>query len=772
MIRLMNFIFTALLAFAMMPTASFAQADIETEIEKGFDDANIVGHVIDAETGEHLPFAFISLPELARGAQTDSTGHFFITNIKAGRYKVKVSFLGYKNHEGFISIERGKTLEYNFALAKDYTQLEDVVVTGNRYATRKRETGQVVNVTSPKLFVSALAVNPAGVLDFQPGSRVEYNCTNCGLTSLRINGLGGQYTQILLDSRPVFSSLSMVYGLEQLPSSMIERVETVRGGGSALFGSNAIAGTVNIITKEPTRSLVEVKNQTGIVGGKGMDFNTSMNASIVSEDRRSGAYIFSMVRKRDAYDRDKDGYSDMPMLKGQTVGIRSYHKFSDNAKITAEYHNIHEFRRGGDFLDSAPHVATLCEQLEHYINGGGLNFDYDLDESNTFNVYSSAQKIKRASYFGSDHNMDAYGRTNDFTLNAGAQYLHRFDNLLFMPAVLSAGGDFLMNNLQDKVVAYKRDFHQAVRQGGLYIQNEWTNKRAGILLGARLDKHSMIASPIFAPRITLRYAPDDSWTFRTSFAQGYRAPQAYDEDLHVGAVGGEFSIISISKDLRPEFSNSVTASVNWWKQISDWKIDLLAEGFYTHLKDVFTLEKNGVDDKGNLLLERRNSDGAFVGGMNAEMRVSHLRDFSLQAGLTFQKSRYLVDYKWSDDVPAQRNMFRTPDLYGYFNLDYTPFRHLNIAFNGKYTGPMLLMHYAGYIPKDVQVMSPSFFDLSLRIACPINISNSLSAELFASCKNMLDSYQKDIDPGKDKDSQYIYGPAMPRTFYIGFDIDF
>lgn len=772
MTRLMNFIFTAILAVAIMPVVSFAQADYEKQIEKGFDDANIVGHVIDAETGEHLPFAFISLPELKRGAQTDSTGHFFITNIKSGRYKVKVSFMGYKDHEGFISVERGKTLEYNFALAKDYTQLEDVVVTGNRYATRKRETGQIVNVTSPKLFVCALAVNPAGVLDFQPGSRVEYNCTNCGLTSLRINGLGGQYTQILLDSRPVFSSLSMVYGLEQLPSSMIERVETVRGGGSALFGSNAIAGTVNIITKEPTGSLVEVKNQTGIVGGKGMDFNTSMNAAIVSEDRMSGAYIFSMVRKRDAYDRDGDGYSDIPMLKGQTVGIRAYHKFSDKAKLTAEYHNIHEFRRGGDSLEYVPHVATLAEQLEHYINGGGLNFDYDLDANNSFNAYTSAQTIKRASYFGTDHNMDAYGRTSDITVNAGAQYLHRFDKLLFMPAVLTAGGDFLMNNLQDKVVAYKRDFHQSVRQGGLYLQNEWTNRRAGILFGARLDKHSMLSAPIFSPRVTLRYAPDDNWTFRTSFAQGYRAPQAYDEDLHVGAVGGEFSIISIGKDLRPEFSNSFTASIDWWKQMGEWKVDLLAEGFYTHLKDVFVLENKGQDADGNIHLERRNSDGAFVGGINTELRISHLRTFSLQGGLTFQRSRYLTDYKWSKDVPAQRKMFRTPDLYGYFNLDYMPFSHLSIAFNGKYTGPMMLMHYAGYIPKDIEVMSPSFFELSLRLACPIHISNSLTAEVFASCKNMLDAYQKDIDLGKEKDSQYIYGPAMPRTFYLGFNLDF
>jgi|LSQX01.2.fsa_nt_gb outer membrane receptor for ferrienterochelin and colicins len=775
--RLIYFLGTTIIAIILPAFAMYAQLPpAETEEEqtpkRKLTDSNIFGHVIDAETGEHLPYAFIFLSDLDKHTQSDSTGHYMLTNLPEGRHKVKVSVMGYLVHQGFIYAERGKTIEYNFALSKGENQIEEIVVTGNRYYTKKRETGQIVNVTSPKLFASTMAVNPAGVLDFQPGSRVEFNCTNCGLPSLRINGLGGEYTQILLDSRPIFSPLSMVYGLEQLPSSMIERVETVRGGGSALFGSNAIAGTVNIITKEPTGSMVQVKNLTGIVGGKGMDVNTSMNASMVSNDRRSGAYIFSMVRHRDAYDRNGDGYSEMPKLKSQTVGIRAYHKLSQKAKLTAEYHHIHEFRRGGDSLDFAPHHTTLCEQLEHYINGGGISFDFDANRNNNFNIYSSAQHIKRASYFGTDHNLDAYGKTMDITVNAGAQYLHRFDRLLFMPAVFTVGGDFFWNNLEDNIQAYDRDLRQKISQTGLYIQNEWTNNKLGILLGARLDKHSLLSSPVFSPRVTLRYAPDANWTFRAGFAQGYRAPQTYDEDLHVGAVGGEVSLISIAEGLKPEFSNSVTVSVNWWKKFGLWQLDLLAEGFYTNLKDVFTLENKGHDAQGNLLLERNNSDGAYVGGMNAEMRISHMQNFSLQGGFTVQRSRYLTDYSWSESVAPQRRMFRTPDLYGYFNLDYLPFKYLSVALSGKYTGPMLLMHYSGYIEKDTQVVSPSFMDLSLRLACPLHISNSLSAELFVSCKNILDSYQKDIDFGKDKDSQYIYGPAMPRTFYVGVNFDF
>ena len=735
-------------------------------------DANIVGHIIDASSGEHIPFAFVAFTELGTGAQADSTGHYLVTNLPAGTHKVTVSFMGYIDHKGSISVERGETLEYNFALTPDNQQLEEVVVTGNRYETKKRETGQIVNVVAPKLFATTMAVNPAGVLDFQPGSRIEYNCCNCGVPQLRINGLGGEYTQVLLDSRPIFSSLSMVYGLEQLPAAMIERVETVRGGGSALFGSNAIASTVNIITKEPITSMAHVSNQTGIVGGQGIDLTNSLNASVVSEDRKSGAYIFSMMRSRDTYDRDLDGFSDMPMLKSQTIGARAYHKFSDKSKLTAEYHYIHEFRRGGNNTDESPEKSDLCEQLEHHINGGGLTWDYSFDKANIMNIYSSAQYVDRSSYFGTDKNPDAYGSTKDMTVNAGAQYIHRFDHLWFMPSTFTAGGDFTWNSLHDIMLGYNRDILQDTKVGGIYAQNEWSNKTLGILLGARLDKHSLVSSPIFSPRVTLRYAPSGNWTFRASYAQGYRAPQTYDEDLHVGAVGGEVSLISLDPDLKPEHSNAFTLSVNWWKKKGDWQFDLLVEGFYTQLKDVFALVENGHDELGNLLYTRVNADGAIVAGVNIEGRINLAQKFSIHGGFTAQSSRYTQDFKWSDNLPAQRKMFKTPDLYGYFNLSYNPWRFLKLALNGTVTGPMLMQHCSGYVPEDCETVTPTFVDISLRAGVPFKLGNSIDGEVFASCKNLLDQFQDDLDQGMMKDSKYIYGPAMPRTFYFGLTLDF
>lgn len=762
----MRTLYSAFLCALIAVSCPFAKVSAQTKT-----DANIVGHIIDATNGEHIPFAFIAISDINKGVQTDSTGHYYLTNLPSGSHKIVVSFMGYIDHKATISIEKGETVEYNFALTPDSQQLEEVVVTGNRYETKKRETGQIVNIVAPKLFATTMAVNPAGVLDFQPGSRIEYNCCNCGVPQLRINGLGGEYTQVLLDSRPIFSSLSMVYGLEQLPAAMIERVETVRGGGSALFGSNAIAGTVNIITKEPVTSMAHVSNQTGIVGGQGMDMTNSLNASVLSEDRRSGAYIFSMMRNRDTYDSDQDGFSEMPMLKSQTIGMRAYHKFSQKSKLTVEYHHIHEFRRGGNNLDEAPDKADLCEQLEHYINGGGLNWDHSFDDINSINVYSSAQHVKRASYFGTDKNPDAYGSTNDITVNAGAQYIHRFQRLWFMPSTFTAGSDFTWNSLHDIMLGYGRDILQDTKVGGVYVQNEWSTKQLGILLGARLDKHYLVAKPIFSPRLTLRWAPSYNWTLRASFAQGYRAPQTYDEDLHVGAVGGEVSLISLDPGLKPEHSNAITVSANWWKKIGEWQFDLLMEGFYTHLKDVFALVENGHDAQGNLLYTRINADGALVSGANIEGRINLADKFSLHGGFTAQSSRYDSPFQWSESLPAQRKMFKTPDLYGYFNLNYTPLSWLKLACNGTITGPMLMQHCSGWIPEDCETMTPTFVDLSLRAGIPFKLGNSLGGEFYVSCKNVLDQFQKDVDKGMMKDSKYIYGPAMPRTFYIGLSLE-
>ena len=735
-------------------------------------DAHLAGHTIDKTTGEHLPFVAIAVEGTNIGTASDGSGHFILRNLPAGHQTITVSLLGYKTQSRQVEIIPGHTVEAHFELEPEAIEMNSVVVTASRNEVNKKEATSIVNVLNNKLFEQTSSANVAEALNFQSGLRVEYNCSNCGVPQLRINGLEGQYSQILLDSRPIFSSLATVYGLEQLPAGMIERVEVVRGGGSALYGSNAIGGVVNIITKDPLYNSTTLSSTVGVMEDGSAEHNTALNASLVSEDHKTGIYLFSVVKDRDAYDRNDDGFSEVPKINSETIGFRGYRKLGMRSRLTAEYHHIREFRRGGNSMDIPPHESLLAEQLRHGINGGGLRFNtYSADYRHTLDLYTSAQHIDRESYFGTDRNPDAYGTTNDITLTAGVQYGLSYDFLL--PAQLTVGSEYTYNNLEDRMIGYNRIISQKSISLGTYFQNEWKTEQFGLLIGARVDKHNRMEKIIVSPRATMRWTPSEAVAFRLSYSSGYRAPQAYDEDLHVAAVGGDVAIITLSPDLRPEYSNSISGSVDLYHNFGSWESNLLIEGFHTTLDDVFALVERGHDDQGNLLLQRVNASGATISGVNFELKMG-IPTFVVDAGLTLQRSLYKEALQWSEDesITPQKRMFRAPDIYGYSTITYNPTSALTLSANANFTGPMLVQHYAGYVDKDEEVLTESFVDAGLRAAYNFKLSSTSNLELSVAAKNIFDSFQKDLDVGMDKDAGYIYGPSMPRMIVGGVKITF
>ena len=339
-------------------------------------DAHIHGHVIDKATGEHLPYIVVMLKGTTIGVTTEHTGHYMIRNIPEGNFTVEVSAIGYKTQTRDIQIRKGRSYEVNFTLEEDHVQIDGVIVSATRSETTRKMSPTLVNVVGMDTYNRTNATTVAQGLSFQPGVRVENNCQNCGFQQVRINGLDGQYTQILIDSRPIFSSLAGVYGIEQLPANMVDRVEVMRGGGSALFGSSAIAGTINIITKEPVRNSAAISHTTTSIGGSSAFHNTTdINASIVSEDNKLGIAVFGQNTAKDAWDANGDGFTELSKISGQTLGFRGYVKTGLYSKLTAEYHHLEEFRRGGDNLDLPPHEAMIAEQTDHGINTGSVRFD-------------------------------------------------------------------------------------------------------------------------------------------------------------------------------------------------------------------------------------------------------------------------------------------------------------------------------------------------------------------------------------------------------------
>ena len=730
-------------------------------------DAHLTGHVLDEATGEHLPYVNVQLKGTNIGTVTDATGHYLLKDLPVGRQTIVFSYVGYETLELPVNIIEDKTVELKASLREVSQQLNSVVVTANRYATKRQETATIVNVLSPQLFETAAVSCVADVLNFQPGLRVENSCSNCGKTDLRINGLQGQYTQILMDSRPVFSSMASVYGLEQVPAAMIDRIEVMRGGGSAVYGANAIAGVVNIITKEPVRNFVNISNISNVNEHAGYDINTSLNGSVMSDSRKIGAYLFASHRTRSAYDRDNDGFSELPQLRSTTAGARLFFKTSAYSKITMEYHHTTDFRRGGNRRDEEPHKADIAEQLRHNIDAGSVAFDwFSPDDRHFISAYSAIQHIGRESYFGAGRDTAAYGRSSDLTSNTGMQYRFSYPCGL-MKGDLTVGAEYNYNGLHDKMLGYNRDMIQKVHVVGAYAQNEWKNEQWSVLIGARVEKHNLLKNPVVNPRATFRYTPIEGLVFRAGYSSGYRAPQAYDEDLHVAAVGGTVSLITLDPNLRPEYSHSATLSADWYKQFGKWEVNLTAEGFYTYLQDVFFLREDGMDVKGNLLFTRTNAPGAWVGGLNLEGKVSFSHWFTLQLGYTYQQSRYTEAQQWSADVAPQMRMLHTPDNYGYLLLDVYPVKDFTISINGKATGSMIVPHLAGYIPKDEETLAPSFWDLGIRLAYDVHLYKHYCLEVSAGIKNILDQFQRDIDKGEFRDASYIYGPSTPRTYFAG-----
>ena len=779
-------------------------------------DANIVGHVIEKSTGEHLPYMTVSLKGTTIGTMTDATGHYFLKNLPEGEFALQISAIGYKSQDRKVILKRGKTLEENFELEEDLVALDGVVVTANRNETARRLAPTLVNVVTPKLFDLTNSHTLSQGLVFQPGVRVETDCQNCGYSQVRINGLDGKYTQILIDSRPIFSALAGVYGLEQIPANMIERVEVVRGGGSALFGSSAIAGTVNIITKEPIRNSGSFSHSISNFDGSGsFDNNTTLNLSLVSSDNKMGAYIYGQNRHRSAWDSNGDGFSELPKLRNQTVGLNAYYRTSAYSKLSLEYHHMEEFRRGGSGFGLPPHIAEnadlngtgepgLVEQLRHSINTGGLKFTvFSRDQKHTFSTYASAQHIVRDSYYS------AYGMTTDFTGVLGAQYIYHFDKCLFMPSDLTGGVEFNHDNLHDKATDMQKyrdaaldedpgatgnrlqqlidkytpaPLNQVVNIASAYVQNEWNNEQWSFLIGARVDKNSIMDKAVFSPRANIRYNPTQDVNIRFSYAEGFRAPQAFDEDLHISNVGGELVSIVRAKGLKEERSRSLNASVDWYHYFGNFQANFLIEGFYTKLSDPFVLTPPVKDPAGSgyLLQTRVNGSGAKVYGGTLEGKIAYRDKIQLQAGITVQRSIYDSSEEWSADEEhlsekerRSDKILRTPDVYGYFTATYTPVKPLSMALNGNYTGRMYVPHLMSEVngTADVLVKSPTFFELGAKLAYDIDFTG-ICLQFNVGVQNIFNSYQNDFDNGASRDSGYIYGPGTPRSYFAGVKLSF
>ena len=720
----------------------------------------IKGNVEDWE-GNPVKKATVLIPEISKSTESDESGNFEITQIPSGSYHVEVYADGYMDYSSDPFVLKQSKLSYELILIKKITR--EIVVTATRTPKLYAETPVKTEVITLKDIERKAAVNLAETLSQTTGVRVENNCQNCNFTQIRINGMEGKYTQILIDSSPVVSAMTGVYGLEQIPTEMLERVEIVKGGGSALYGGNAVAGVINVLTKEPQENKTTLKLHQEFTSGKPFT-NFGFHSSLVSKDINTKAFLFATYQKREPVDLNEDSFSELGAISNTSFGLNFYNYFSKiKGNLKLGFFRIFEERRGGDLFDKPPHEANTAEWIKTDQIGLSSEWNHYLSQKIHYNLSFSFVDAKRNTYYGSHKDLNAYGNTKNPLLFLNCQLNYQIGSHVF-----SLGAQYKRDEIKDEATGYNRIIEDVYHESGFFIQDDFKiSKVFSLLTGVRLNKHSSLDKSIITPRLSILINITKDLAFRTSFSTGFRAPQVFDEDLHITQVGGEGMIITNSPDLNVEKSFSISSGLDYGKQIKRNLIQLSLETFYTQLTDTFVLHEVSRIENARIL-ERINGFGSKVYGFSINFGLVLGPKFSLASGLTIQRTRL--------DEPEpdfnSKEFFRTPDYYGYANISYENKKIVNVELSMEYTGEMKVPHYAGYIENDRLERTDPFWVVNIKFHKPINITEDYRVSIFIGTRNLLDSYQKDLDKTVDRDSGYVYGPAKPRSFYAGFKFSF
>ncbi len=736
--------------------------------------------------------ARVRIAALGVDVRTSESGEVELP-VQPGTYEVTVEAGGFEPLTETVVFDESAAMT-GIELVLDY-QLEEVTVTGTRTEKAAQQAPVKTQVVSRERIERRRATNLAESLDAITGVRVESDCQNCGFTQVRLNGLEGRYSQILIDGRPVFSSLAGVYGLEQIPEEMIGRIEIVRGGGSALYGGNAVGGVINVITTRPRFSYGNLTLRAGLVGMESLEGRVASSAGVVSESGDLALHVFGSSMYRDPWDADGDGFSEIGSSRQVAFGGESYWDVVRGGELQVKLHTLREYRRGGSHHRRPEHEAAIAEAIHTTRYGGESRFKYVMSEHLSLDVGYGVAVTERHSYYGGRGDVEiptlpadvtqitqdewdayqdaveareialgAYGRTLNPVHTADAFVNFAFDAAGEM--IVTTGAQMKVDGLEDRAPAYNRTIDEVYSDLGVILQHDWLFAEWGeSVLGVRMDKHSELDDPVLSPRASLLLEPLSWMRLRTALSTGFRAPQVFDEDLHITVVGGEGAVIRNADGLDPERSYGVTQQVEGdWDLGGSWDLDAGLNGFFTRITDAFVVEEQ--DDPatvGQLELERRNRGETTVFGGELEVSLALAQLFGVMGGVTLERAR---NSEPEEDF-GSKGIFRTPNVYGFFETWTRPVAGLTLSTDLQITGPMKVPHYAGYIADDRLEESSTFFDWGANMAYRIGAERGMYVEPFLGVRNILDSFQDDFDRGPDRDAGYVYGPRMPRTVFGG-----
>ncbi len=776
-------------------------------------DAMLFGDVKSAKTQEHIPYVRIAMKGTSMGTVADGTGHFKLAHLPVGKCVIVAQVVGYKTQEKEVVMEKGKAVQLFFELEEDPLHLEQVVVTGTRTEHYLKDVPIRTEIISSEAIENKNASNIYEALEGTPGIRVESQCQFCNFTMVRMQGLGAEHTQVLINGQPIYSGLAGVYGLQQMSTVDVDKIEVVKGAGSALYGSGAIAGAINIVTKEPDFiPTTTLDLQLGSHKTNRFDLNSSMR----NEKGNIGLNIFAQRYSEGAIDetgpgmtreevRNKDGVSDRVMSNLTNVGFGLYinDAFLKNDQLIIRGKSVFENREGGTMTDDY-FRNPLTDGTENITTDRyelSLNYNKPIKTKSEINfsmAYTNHNRNATNDSYLNDY-MATHGDTvpdlremrpylaNEHSLTSTLTFntkLKKHSLIFGVQAfydILKESGMYVVVDEASPFLgtSYRSTANKSAREFGVFVQDEWSiTDKFMIVPGIRLDHHhsgeeyvsdqQVFEAAYFPktnfdetavnPRMVIKYAISEKFTLRANAGTGFRAPYGFSEDLHLCSGSPR---VWKSSDLNPERSMSYNLSADYYGK----QFRVSANLFRTDLKD-----KIGFTDADPHIAalgydyQWKNIDDAFVQGVELSMMFNIIRGLNLGVDFTYNHGKYKnvrEDWVGTEYEKVSQYISRFPTTTGNFKMEYTP-KTWTFTVIGNYQGMMYIDYYSeDETLSKIKKTEPNMI-FSARVSKKIK-----QFKLYAGVNNIFNYVQ---DERHLDDAAFMYAPVYGTTFYGGISV--
>ncbi|MBP6551043.1 MAG: TonB-dependent receptor [Flavobacterium sp.] len=518
--------------------------------------------------------AIVELLKTKYKTPTDSLGNYKLENIPAGNYKIQIASFGPKTITKDIVLKQNENLVLDFEIKNNENELNEVVVSGTLKAVKRLESAVPVEVYSPLFFKKNPTPSIYEALQNVNGVRPQLNCGVCNTGDIHINGLEGPYTSVMIDGMPIVSSLSTVYGLSGIPNSLVERIEIVKGPASSLYGSEAVGGLINIITKNPNNA---PQFSVDVFTTSWLETNADLDVKFNVAQKATSLLGLNYYNYNQTIDNDNDEFTDVTAQNRISFFNKWNFSRQQNRLFTVAVRGMYEDRWGGDIRWEKKYRGgdeIYGESI--YTKRGELLGSYQLP---------TTEKLM-LSFSGTVHFQDSRYGTTSYIANQKIGFLQLTWDKKIEKNDLLAGIASRYTYYDDNTSATSilpENNPEKTWLPGIFIQDEIAfNEKHKLLLGLRYDYNS-IHGNIFTPRLAYKLKFNENNILRFNAGTGFRVVNLFTED-HAALTGSREVVIA--ENLDPE--ESINANLNYIKKIffpNGTFLGLETTAFYTRFSN-------------------------------------------------------------------------------------------------------------------------------------------------------------------------------------------